>query len=110
MISYFREGLPINYLKHVGYVNSDAKSEERICITKKVKYLLQKMIDYVDVDQAADKLGRKLIYDSMPPVLSKVEAKYTSKYDGDYMKDGKVFNRYINKFNYNSCYEVFFYV
>lgn len=80
-------------MKHIGYVNSDINSEERHGIIKKVKYLLQKMIDYVDVDQAADKLGRKLIYDSMPPVLSKVEARYTSKYDGDYMKEGKVYNR-----------------
>lgn len=93
MITCFREGLPINYLKHIGYVNSDVHSEERKCIIKKVKHLLQRVIDYVDVDQAADKLGKKFIYDSMPPVLSKVEARYTSKYDGDYMKEGQVFNR-----------------
>lgn len=74
-------------------MNSDVNSEERKCIIKKVKHLLEKVIDYVDVDQAADKLGKKFMYDSMPPVLSKVEARYTSKYDGDYMKEGKVFNR-----------------
>lgn len=59
----------------------------------KVKYLMLQLINYVDMDQAADKLGRKFMYDSMPPVLSKLEVKYTSKYDGDYMQDGKVFNR-----------------
>lgn len=91
----FRTGLPINYLKKVGFVNSEIESVERTKIEQKVTYLLQKMINYVDVDQAADKLGKKFIYDSMPPVLSKMEAKFTSKYDGDYMKDGKVLNRFV---------------
>lgn len=90
---YFRRGLPLNYLNHLGYVNSDSNSKERNGIIKQVKTLMQKMINYMDVDQAADKLGRKFIYDSMPPILSKMEVKYTSKYDGDYMQEGKVHNR-----------------
>lgn len=95
MVFIFRMGLPVNYLKHVGHVNKDIKSTEKDTIINKVKHLMQKMIEFVDVDQAADKLGRRFIYDSMPPVLSKVEVKYTSKYDGDYMQNGKVYNRYI---------------
>lgn len=77
----------------MGNVNSDIESDERYTIVSNVKSLMQEVINYIDVDQAADKLGRKFIYDSMPPILSKMEVKYTSKYDGDYMNDGKVYNR-----------------
>ncbi|XP_056635922.1 ribosomal oxygenase 1 isoform X1 [Diorhabda sublineata] len=89
----FRKGLPLNYLKHVGYVNKGDKSKERKRIMQNVEKLLESLKKYVDVDGAADQLGRKFMYDSMPPILSKQEVNYTSKCDGDYMKDGKIFNR-----------------
>ncbi|KAJ8926428.1 hypothetical protein NQ314_021216 [Rhamnusium bicolor] len=89
----FREGLPLNYLKHLGWVNKADQSNERSAVINKVNKLMQTLINYVDVDQAADKLGRKFMYDSMPPILSKREVMHTSKYDGDYMKDGKILNR-----------------
>lgn len=79
----------------MGHVNKDAKSEVRNTIVNKVKSLMESLIKHIDVDLASDKLGRKFMYDSMSPILSKQEVKYTSKYDGDYMKDGKIFNRYI---------------
>ncbi|KAJ8984383.1 hypothetical protein NQ317_003531 [Molorchus minor] len=89
----FRKGLPFNYLKHIGWVNRDSSSKERSFIINKVEALMQTLTEYVDVDQAADKLGKKFMYDSMPPVLSKREAIHTAKYDGDFMRDGKVLNR-----------------
>ncbi|KAJ8913459.1 hypothetical protein NQ315_013838 [Exocentrus adspersus] len=89
----FREGLPINYLKYLGWVNNDCQSTQRIAVINKVQTLMETLINHVDVDQAADKLGRKFMYDSMPPLMKKTEAICSSKYDGDYMTDGKVFNR-----------------
>ncbi|KAG5885569.1 hypothetical protein JTB14_003767 [Gonioctena quinquepunctata] len=89
----FRRGLPLHYLKHIGHVNTKTKSREKKAIKTNVRKLMRSLADYVDVDGAADQLGRKFMYDSMPPVLSKQEVNYTSKYDGDYMKDGKICNR-----------------
>ncbi|KAJ8945086.1 hypothetical protein NQ318_005266 [Aromia moschata] len=89
----FRRGLPVNYLKYLGWVNRDSQAEDRSLVLNHVEKLMQTLISYVDVDQAADKLGRKFMYDSMPPVLSKREAIHTSKYDGDFMKEGKILNR-----------------
>uniref|UniRef100_V5GN51 Bifunctional lysine-specific demethylase and histidyl-hydroxylase n=1 Tax=Anoplophora glabripennis TaxID=217634 RepID=V5GN51_ANOGL len=89
----FRQGLPLNYLKHLGCVNSDSQTKERADVTNKVQSLMMTLISYADVDQAADKLGRKFMYDSMPPVLAKKEIRHTSKLDGDFMKSGKIFNR-----------------
>nr|XP_023028175.1 ribosomal oxygenase 1-like [Leptinotarsa decemlineata] len=89
----FRKGLPLNFLKHTGHVNRKAKSQKRSAIKANVQKLMKSLSKHVDIDQAADQLGRKFMYDSLPPVLSKQEVNYTSKYDGDFMKDGKVFNR-----------------
>ncbi|CAH2008944.1 unnamed protein product [Acanthoscelides obtectus] len=89
----FRQGLPLNFLKHLGYVNKEKSSEVRQTVVNHVKSLMKILAKYVDVDEGADKLGRKFMYDSLPPVLSKPEARYTSKYDGDFMRDGKILNR-----------------
>uniref|UniRef100_A0A6P7FY85 Bifunctional lysine-specific demethylase and histidyl-hydroxylase n=1 Tax=Diabrotica virgifera virgifera TaxID=50390 RepID=A0A6P7FY85_DIAVI len=89
----FRKGLPLNYLKHTGYVNRNIISEERLNIKAEIEKLFDSLRDYIDIDKAADQLGRRFMYDSMPPTLSKQEVCHTSKYDGDIMKDGKIFNR-----------------
>ncbi|CAG9831345.1 unnamed protein product [Diabrotica balteata] len=90
---HFRKGLPLNYLKHTGYVNKNILSEERLNIMAEIQKLFDSLRDYIDIDKAADQLGRRFMYDSMPPVLSKQEIFHTSKYDGDIMKEGKIFNR-----------------
>ncbi|CAH1174149.1 unnamed protein product [Phaedon cochleariae] len=89
----FRKGLPLNYLKHLGCVNKNKKTKERKAMEKNMEKLVKDLVNYMDIDLAADKLGRKFMYDSMPPVLSKQEVYYTSKYDGDFMRDGKIYNR-----------------
>ncbi|CAH0560476.1 unnamed protein product [Brassicogethes aeneus] len=89
----FRKGLPLNYLKHVGLVNKDKKSPRRAEIMKNVKKLISTLTNYIDIDHAADQLGKSFMHDAMPPVLSKPEVMLTSKGDGDYMKNGRVFNR-----------------
>lgn len=52
------------------------------------------MIDYVDIDTAADELGRKFMYDSLPPVPTDEEKAVSCRGDGDYLSGGKVYNRY----------------
>ncbi|XP_066249895.1 ribosomal oxygenase 1 [Euwallacea similis] len=89
----FRKGLPLNYLKHIGLVNKNDKSARRKIILDKIKTLVTSLVDYLDVDTAADNLGRKFMHDAMPPLYSKEEAQFTCKYDGDFMKNGRVFNR-----------------
>ncbi|XP_050311214.1 ribosomal oxygenase 1 [Anthonomus grandis grandis] len=89
----FRKGLPLNYLKHLGVVNKSEKSAKRELIVKQVKSLMGKLVDYLDVDGAADQLGRKFMHDAMPPLYSKEEAENSSKFDGDFMEMGKVYNR-----------------
>lgn len=85
----------MNYLKHLGCVNSDSQAKERTTVINKVQKLMKTLISFADVDQAADKLGRKFMYDSMPPVLAKKEVGHTSRLDGDFMKDGKIYNRLL---------------
>ncbi|CAG9865116.1 unnamed protein product [Phyllotreta striolata] len=89
----FRKGLPLNYLKYSGFVNRGLKSEKRKSLIENVNKLIDTLKEYVNVDLAADALGRRLMYDSMPPFLSTEEANFTSKYDGDFMQDGKIVNR-----------------
>lgn len=51
------------------------------------------MLDHIDVEAAADQLGRKFMYDSLPPVLTPRENLHSVKQDGEYLKDGRVCNR-----------------
>ncbi|KRT78949.1 hypothetical protein AMK59_6874, partial [Oryctes borbonicus] len=88
----FRKGLPLNYLKHVGVVNSAKNTSERKEIFSKVKELMHKMVDYALVDAAADQLGRKFMYEALPPHLSSAEKERSSKEDGDRMENGVVTN------------------
>lgn len=89
----FRKGLPLNYLKHFGEA-VESEPKDRKAVTSKIKDLMNSLINYVDIDSAADQLGKKFMYDSMPPVLSKSEMERTSKADGPYLKNGAVTNRY----------------
>nr|CAI5868731.1 unnamed protein product [Callosobruchus analis] len=56
----FRQGLPVNFLKHLGYVNKDDTSEQRQTVVNRVKNLMKILARYVDVDEGADRLGRKV--------------------------------------------------
>ncbi|XP_076275972.1 bifunctional lysine-specific demethylase and histidyl-hydroxylase NO66 [Rhynchophorus ferrugineus] len=90
----FRKGLPLHYLKQLGLVNRNEDSNKRKMIINKIKSLVNTLVDYIDVDSAADRLGKKFMHDAMPPLYSNEEAQHSSKYDGDYMKNGKVYNRF----------------
>lgn len=89
----FRKGLPLNYLKHLGIVNQNDPSTKREFMVNKVKSLIESLVNYIDVDVGADNLGRKFMHDAMPPLYSNEEAERSSKFDGDFLRNGKVFNR-----------------
>lgn len=83
-------------MKNLGLVNSDSQTPDRTAVAKKVHKLIKVLANYADIDQAADKLGKKFMYDSMPPVLAKKEVRHTSRLDGDFMKNGKILNRSVD--------------
>lgn len=60
-----------------------------------VKSLMTKMVNYLEIDGAADQLGRKFMYDSLPPVLTPEEVRLSVKGDGERLAKGKVVNRHV---------------
>lgn len=90
--------MPLNYLKHLGAVNEKNESVDKKLLVEKVKSLVSSLVDYLDVDSAADLLGRKFMHDAMPPLYSNEEAENSCKRDGDYMINGKVYNRLFLSF------------
>lgn len=65
-----RRGLPLDYLKAVGFAAKQSHKSLRARINTKVKSLLYEIADYVNIDSAADQLGVKFLYDALPPVLT----------------------------------------
>lgn len=88
----FREGLPLQYLKHTGFANNSVNSSLRTEIKNKVKNLLTKMIKYIDVDSASDQLGKQFMWDSMPPLPSKAEKQLMMISNSEKMINGKIYN------------------
>lgn len=89
----FREGLPLHYLKHLGEVNKNCDTELRREVLGKVSELVSKLFTSDAVDYGADMLGKKFMYDSMPPVPYKNEKERTCNEDGDRLQNGEVINR-----------------
>ncbi|XP_054015564.1 ribosomal oxygenase 1 [Hylaeus anthracinus] len=92
--SEFRKGLPRDYLRYSGFVHSENQSNVKEEFKEKVKGLLRKLIDYIDVDNAADLMAKGHIHDFLPPVLSKSEQECSIVQDGEQMTaNGIVENR-----------------
>lgn len=89
----FREGLPLQYLQHCGFANDDCDSEMRMTLKKKVKRLLTKMIDHLDIDSAADELGKQFMWDSMPPIPTKSEREHMMILNGEKIDKGKIYDK-----------------
>lgn len=60
---------------------------------KRVLTLIDKLKEYLDVEDGLEELGRKLVYDSMPPALSPEESSGSSKEGGDLLDNGVVYNK-----------------
>jgi hypothetical protein len=68
-----RRGLPTDILSFMGVVHSDRKEkkilEKRDAFQKKIKKLTEGILQK-SCDLAADQLGKKLVWDSLPPYLT----------------------------------------
>lgn len=93
--NFHRKGLPLHYLRHTGRINENMKNALRNKMLEEVDNLFNKLKKYVSIDDAADRLGRRFMYDSMPPYVYKNEKYRTSKYDGEYLINGQLTNRFI---------------
>ncbi|XP_031849269.2 bifunctional lysine-specific demethylase and histidyl-hydroxylase NO66 [Nomia melanderi] len=92
--SEFRKGLPLDYLRYSGFVHSENQSNNKGEFKEKVKHLLKKLIDYIDIDKAADLMAKKNVHDFLPPVLLENEQECSIVQDGEQMTaNGIVINR-----------------
>ncbi|XP_012218584.1 ribosomal oxygenase 1 [Linepithema humile] len=90
--SRFREGLPLDYLRYTGIVyNTNVKKS---IFKKKIKNLINHLIDYIDVDDAADLMAKGHIHDFLPPFLTKNEQKCSVVENGEIMVDNGVVKNY----------------
>lgn len=69
----FRVGLPRNFLNYMGIVHSEKDLRERKEFVAKLQSLIGTLMESLPVDAACDQMGKQLMVDSMPPVLSEVE-------------------------------------
>ncbi|OAD57531.1 Lysine-specific demethylase NO66 [Eufriesea mexicana] len=92
--SEFRKGLPINCQKQCGYVHSETQNNIKDEFKEKIKHFLHKLVEYIDIDTAADLMAKNHIHDFLPPILSETEQKCSAVQDGERMtENGIVENR-----------------
>jgi hypothetical protein len=68
----FRRGLPIGYLRYAGLARGKPVDiqADRLAMKENLKDLLAKLVEYVDLDDGVDEMGKQLMHDALPPVLS----------------------------------------
>lgn len=65
----FRKGLPSDIWNHFGYSFAGFnQNESRIKIKNHIKTLFREMENYLDADDAVDKMAMKFQHDALPPV------------------------------------------
>jgi lysine-specific demethylase/histidyl-hydroxylase NO66 len=74
-----REGLPRDYLQYMGVAHADREDlkDKRAAFIQKIKKLTTAIIDDTIMDFTADQMGKKVIWDSLPPFLDKSELRTT---------------------------------
>ena len=70
----FRQGLPINYLSHLGVAHSDSDTPMRREFMERIRQLMGRLFDFAPVDAAADQMGKRFVRDSLPPYLTPDES------------------------------------
>ena len=70
----FRQGLPINYLSHLGVAHSDSDTPMRLEFMERIRLLMGRLFDYAPVDAAVDQMGKRFMRDTLPPYLTTDEA------------------------------------
>lgn len=92
----FRKGLPLDYLSFMGLAASKKKDSATLSKRKDFKVALKRLVAKVgdiDADDGADEMGKKFIWDSLPPYLTRKEKDKTVIEDGEFLINGKVKNR-----------------
>lgn len=89
----FRRGLPVGYFRYTGIAHSTNKTEHRMAFKEDVKDMVTNLINYIDLDSAADLMAKDHIHDFLPPLLSKIEEECSVAKDGEIMINGIVKNR-----------------
>ncbi|CAL1268740.1 unnamed protein product [Larinioides sclopetarius] len=86
----FRKSIPKDYLNYMGRIYSDTDSKERQDFQKKASSLIEKTLQYVSVDFAADAHGISFIHGSMPPNFNEKEKSHSVHGNGACFVNGKV--------------------
>lgn len=82
----FREGLPIDFWRHFGFVRPGSTSNDfRASFKDNVDLLVDKIKNYLDIDKAVDEIVKNHIHDFLPPFLLNNEKNCTSILDGERM-------------------------
>jgi lysine-specific demethylase/histidyl-hydroxylase NO66 len=80
----FRKGLPINWTCLFGkaIVETDRNRAARAVVSSKLKSLLYKIVESVDIDEIADQMGSDFIALRTPPVVRKRNNKSVDENEG----------------------------
>ncbi|CAF0809249.1 unnamed protein product, partial [Didymodactylos carnosus] len=76
----FRQGLPMGYLNHFGFIQQQKSNKKRENFHMNCQNLLKKLNqDYIpsNYDHASDEMAKNFIQDALPPVLN-LEEKFTT--------------------------------
>jgi len=91
----FRQGLPINYLNHLGVAHSDSDTPMRVEFMERIQLLMGRLFDFAPVDAAVDQMGKRFMRDTLPPYLTAEEANRCVENGGERWHSGhaRVVNR-----------------
>lgn len=73
----FRTGLPLNFFTELGLVYNERESVEKKKILENMNELLQTVVNYADLDAAADQMAKKYQHEALPPLVTAVEKNKT---------------------------------
>ena len=69
----FRQGLPLNYLSHLGVAHSDANTPMRRDFMERIRQLMSRLYQYAPIDAAVDQMGKRFVRDQLPPYITQDE-------------------------------------
>lgn len=80
----------------MGMAHSKNRDKSIISKRKEFKQTLTTLVEkvmHVEADAAADEMGKKFIWDSLPPYITRKEKDITVNDDGEFLNHGRVKNR-----------------
>lgn len=76
--SSYRYGVPLDIWQKFGASHSDTHSDRREYMKNHIKLLFNHLVDYMDLDDAVDRMAIKFQHDALPPYLNHEEKKRTT--------------------------------